>query len=302
MPSGLAPPGEASHTITHETPFLFAARSSSSRHMIRALLPLLCAALSIPAASPAACDSSTFLGAAHAPVPCLDVPSCASAAGPAMIGSLELWSGKNAFSAGTTIAICHDESAGSLNVTYAAADDKIMVNDYHDCNSETWNQEVMEMFLAPGEAAGKDPSLYQEFEITPSGTFYHARINNPYHNGTDKVRARFCAWPIPRFPSWRGLRLAFLFCLPYMYLSNSRTAFVLLLLLLLLLFSPALLATHTRPTTCSLATPSKPAAAPGAPQTTRPTARGALTLEFPCLKQPQMWLPAFTVPTSSACS
>lgn len=40
-----------------------------------------------------------------------------------------------------------------------------------------WEEEVVELFLAPGEA---DPAEYLEFEVNPLGTIFDARVANPH--------------------------------------------------------------------------------------------------------------------------
>lgn len=127
------------------------------------------------------------LGAA-APVresapPSLSIPSCSS--GNATVDSLELASGSKAFPAATKVSVCWTPAA--LHLAYTARDDPFLRNDYRQCNTETWNQEVVELFIAPYTAGYA--TRYLEVELTPQNTLYVARIHNPFGNGTDKTNA-----------------------------------------------------------------------------------------------------------------
>ena len=55
-----------------------------------------------------------------------------------------------------------------------------------------WQEEVVEVFLAPGEA---DPVDYFEFEVSPRGVLFDARIHNPTSQRAD-LRADV-AWDCP---------------------------------------------------------------------------------------------------------
>ena len=63
-----------------------------------------------------------------------------------------------------------------------------------------WQEEVVEVFLAPGEA---DPTDYFEFEVSPMGVLFDARISNPTSRRIDLVADM--AWNCPGI-RWRAGR------------------------------------------------------------------------------------------------
>lgn len=75
--------------------------------------------------------------------PHISVPPCKSQA---IIPSLELADGSHVFPARTSIAICWDLEF--LRLKYSAKDDALLRNDYQVCNTETWQQEVVELFIS----------------------------------------------------------------------------------------------------------------------------------------------------------
>ena len=60
---------------------------------------------------------------------------------------------------------------------------------YSKCNSDMWNQEVVEIFLGiiPTIAPLADPTHYIEIEITPHNALFVNNISNPFTNGTAKT-------------------------------------------------------------------------------------------------------------------
>lgn len=63
-----------------------------------------------------------------------------------------------------------------------------------------WQEEVVEVFLAPGEA---DPKEYFEIEVSPLGTLFDARISNPTPRRADLQVDR--SWDCPGI-EWRAGR------------------------------------------------------------------------------------------------
>ena len=127
----------------------------------------------------------TVIAAANAAPPSLLVPECSTSAF-AEINSIQLSSGKSVFPSPTHIEVCWTEEY--LSVNYQALADPFLKNEHMTCNSETWQQEVVEMFISdkPDPKAAFVTS-YLEVEISPQNTLYVARISNPYGNGTDKT-------------------------------------------------------------------------------------------------------------------
>jgi hypothetical protein len=151
------------------------------------------------------------VAAAGALLPSIHVPNCDDAI-PVLVDDLQLSSGAGAFPARTAISLCW--TPRFLFLRYHARDDLLLRNDYSTCNSETYNQEVVELFIsdrqhqqqqqppppppqaqsnnatsasAAGEAGGYFVTRYLEVEVTPQDTLYVAHIRNPYGNGTNKT-------------------------------------------------------------------------------------------------------------------
>jgi len=137
--------------------------------------------------------SAFCLGAvavAAAAAPSLDIPTCeVGTAPPTLVSGLKLSSGEGDFPAKTSVRLCWTKEA--LVVKYDAADDTYLRNDYSECNSDTYNQEVVELFISPRRKASSSDDFatkYLEVEITPQNTMFVAHIRNPYGNGTDISR------------------------------------------------------------------------------------------------------------------
>ena len=117
--------------------------------------------------------------------PSLSIPECHTSAF-AAINSIELSSGAATFPSPTHIEVCWTEEY--LSVNYQALQDKWLKNDHMTCNTETWQQEVVELFIADKpDPSSKFVSKYLEVEISPQNTLYVARISNPFFNGTNKT-------------------------------------------------------------------------------------------------------------------
>ena len=112
-------------------------------------------------------------------MPSLHVPSCNSGK-TALIDSFEMAADAQPFPHKTSVELCH--TSQDLKITMKAHGGK-QQNKYKTCNSDMWNQEVMEMFIAPGSSP---PQQYLEVEVTPQNALYVAKIDNPDGMGTNK--------------------------------------------------------------------------------------------------------------------
>ena len=80
---------------------------------------------------------------------------------------------------GTAVRLCRDETA--LYVRFDCAD-RDAWGTYTRRDDPIYNEEAVEVFLAPGEA---DPAHYFEFEVSPRGVLFDARIHNPTSRRAD---------------------------------------------------------------------------------------------------------------------
>ena len=127
------------------------------------------------------CCGQVSTGKASSPLPSLAVPTCGSSP-PAKISGFLLASGRAKMSSPTAVDLCWNETG--LLANFDAAGDQIRRNDYRVCNSATYNQEVVEVFIA--KEGSSTPAHYLEVELTPNNVMYVAHISNPFFNGTDK--------------------------------------------------------------------------------------------------------------------
>ena len=74
----------------------------------------------------------------------------------------------------TRVELSWDESR--LRVSFDCSDDDAW-GTFTQRDSPLWQQEVVELFLAAGEA---EPTHYFEFEISPGGVLFDARVANPH--------------------------------------------------------------------------------------------------------------------------
>ena len=63
----------------------------------------------------------------------------------------------------TEVLACYDSDM--LRLRYIAQGERFFRNDHTTCNSETWNQEVVEVFISPGT---EDPTHYHEVVLLVS--------------------------------------------------------------------------------------------------------------------------------------
>lgn len=89
----------------------------------------------------------------------------------------------------TAVRLAWDETA--LHVRFECAD-RHAWGTFTRRDDPLWQEEAVEVFLAPGEA---DPVDYLEFEVSPRGVLFDARIHNPTSLRAD-LRADV-AWDCP---------------------------------------------------------------------------------------------------------
>jgi len=92
--------------------------------------------------------------------------------------------GRAKFAASTSVKICYTDTA--LSLQYTAGQEQLFLNNYEGCNTEMWNNEVVEIFIAPSNGTAIITE-YHEVECSPHNSLYVAKIHNPYGNGTDKT-------------------------------------------------------------------------------------------------------------------
>jgi hypothetical protein len=89
------------------------------------------------------------------------------------LSPLVLADGSGAPEQATTVRLCWDE--GALRVRFEC-EDRDAWGTYRKRDEPLWQEEVVEVFLAPGE---EDPVDYAEIEVSPLGVLFDARIHNP---------------------------------------------------------------------------------------------------------------------------
>jgi len=91
----------------------------------------------------------------------------------------------------TSVTLSYDKNKKALSVQYINGND-LYVNDnqYTENNSAMWNQEVFEMFIAPGSAT---PESYVEIEINPNNALFSIYVSNPNGQGTENQATFFNA-------------------------------------------------------------------------------------------------------------
>jgi len=141
----------------------------------------------------------------HVPVPCLAVPDCATSV--VTVQSIEFSDGHATFSQKTSISVCF--TADVLRISWIFSDDTYLRNDYKNCNDDLYNQEVGEVFVAPGWT---DSTVYYEVELSPNNVLFVSKISNPYLNGSITGQPVPCAQSgittsaktNPSAQSWQG--------------------------------------------------------------------------------------------------
>jgi len=113
----------------------------------------------------------------HVPIPCLSVPTCDTSE--AEIPSFEYSDGHDILPQRSKASICYTGDA--LRVGWTYEDDIYLRNDYLNCGEAIYNQEVAEVFLAPGLA---DSTIYHEIDMSVNHVLWIAKIFNPYLNSS----------------------------------------------------------------------------------------------------------------------
>jgi hypothetical protein len=98
----------------------------------------------------------------------------------------------------TVVRLAWDEEA--LYVRFDC-EDRDAWGTFRNRDEPLWQEEVVEVFLAPGE---EDPVDYAEFEVSPLGVVFDARIHNP--TSLRKDMTADVAWDCPglRWQAGRG--------------------------------------------------------------------------------------------------
>uniref|UniRef100_A0A7S1CPQ5 Uncharacterized protein n=1 Tax=Bicosoecida sp. CB-2014 TaxID=1486930 RepID=A0A7S1CPQ5_9STRA len=139
---------------------------------------LFAATVAVVVAGAVACDASSYLPAGHPEVECVSVPSCAGGGSTSI--SIGFYSNGTAAPDNSHVSLCADKEA--LHLHYTADDDMFLKNTYVGCNTDMYNQEVVEAFVSPSAV---DTPFYHECEISPTNQLYIAHVHNPYLNGSD---------------------------------------------------------------------------------------------------------------------
>jgi len=98
----------------------------------------------------------------------------------------------------TKVRLCRDEEA--LHVRFDC-EDRDAWGTYGRRDDPIYEEEAVEVFLAPGE---NDPTRYFEFEVSPLGVLFDARIHNPTSLRADMEAAPSWDCPGLRWAAGRG--------------------------------------------------------------------------------------------------
>ena len=79
----------------------------------------------------------------------------------------------------TRVELSHDGALLSLRFE---CEDRHIWGTYDKRDDPLWREETVELFLAPGSA---DPVEYFEFEVSPHGILFDARVSNPHSRRED---------------------------------------------------------------------------------------------------------------------
>lgn len=114
--------------------------------------------------------------------------------------SLVLADGSGAPEQATTVRLCWDNE--TLHVRFDC-EDRDAWGTFKERDDPLWQEEVVEVFLAPGE---EDPVVYMEIEVSPLGVLFDARIHNP--TGLRADMTADLAWDCPgiRWQVGRGAK------------------------------------------------------------------------------------------------
>ncbi len=98
----------------------------------------------------------------------------------------------------TTVRLCHDDEG--LYVRFDCEDDDVW-GTFTRRDDPIYDQEVVELFIGAGEATPVD---YYEFEISPHGVLFDARVHNPH--GDRRDMGVDAAWDADNI-RWGGQRM-----------------------------------------------------------------------------------------------
>lgn len=98
----------------------------------------------------------------------------------------------------TRVRLCWDDEA--LRVRFDC-EDRDAWGTYQRRDDPLYEEEAVEIFLAPGE---EDPLYYLEFEVSPLGTLFDARIRNPTSRREDMTDDRDWNCPDLRWTAGPG--------------------------------------------------------------------------------------------------
>lgn len=113
---------------------------------------------------------------------------------------LVLADGSGAPEQATVVRVCWD--AEGLHVRFDC-EDRDAWGTFRQRDAPLWQEEVVEVFLAPGE---KDPVRYAEIEVSPPGVLFDAMIHNPTSLRADMTAD--LSWDCPgiRWEAGRGTK------------------------------------------------------------------------------------------------
>lgn len=97
-----------------------------------------------------------------------------AAAAPTVLEPFRLADGRGEPRWPTRVEVAWDEER--LAVVFVCTDDDAW-GTFTERDAPLWQQEVVELFLAPG---AETPPDYFEFEISPAGVLFDARVRNPH--------------------------------------------------------------------------------------------------------------------------
>lgn len=97
-----------------------------------------------------------------------------ASAAPTLLQPFALADGRGAPRWPTRVEVSWDEE--KFAVSFECRDDDAW-GTFAERDAPLWQQEVVELFLAPGEEV---PASYFEFEVSPAGVLFDARVANPH--------------------------------------------------------------------------------------------------------------------------
>jgi hypothetical protein len=104
------------------------------------------------------------------------------------------------------VRVAHD---GLALVVRFDCDDRDPWGTFENRDDPVWQEEAVELFLAPGDG---DPAEYLEFQVSPRGVLFDARVRNPSSRREDRIvdvswdcpGVGWCAFTNPEVGAWRA--------------------------------------------------------------------------------------------------